>query len=777
MPSKKTNTKKSNKTSKNLDTSSVKNLVIVESPAKSKTIQKILGANFEVKASFWHIVDLSKKKMGIDIDNNFMPNYEVSLSKKKVLRELQQHARKADVVRIATDEDREWEAIGRHILQELKLPVDTTPRIVFHEITPSAIKHAVANPRYINLDLVNAQQARRILDRIVWFELSPILRRKIKTWLSAGRVQSVAVKLIVERERETQKFTPTSTFKITAECLHKNGNFIADYKGIVKTSKEAHNILETIANKNFIVKELETKPGTKSPTAPFTTSTLQQEASRKIAYSVSRTMSIAQKLYEAGHITYMRTDSINISKTAIAQAAKVISENYGKEYSQVRVFKTKKKGAQEAHECIRPTHFERKSAGSTPEERKLYDLIWKRAIASQMANAKVENTTITLDVPDSKHTFVAKWQIITFDGFLKVYLESHDENHDDEQDSGILPKLKKGEDISYKQINAIQKYSRHPARYTEASLVKKLEEEGIGRPSTYAPTIATIQKREYVTKSNLEGESKPYTILTLQKNKITSKEKKVIYGADKNKLIPTDIGLVVNDFLLEYFPNILDYGFTADIEEKFDQIAHGKLEWTKMLKKFYDPFHTDVLQTAEKAPKSKGERELGIDPVSKKPVIAKIGRYGPMIQIGSHDDEEKPKFAALRNASLENVTLEQALEMFKLPRSLGDYQDHNITVSIGRFGPYIKRNDLFASIKSEDDAYTISRDKAIEYIEEKREKQKANTLKERNHDGKHILITKGRRGPYVKINGKSYKLPKKIDLDNITPIELLKLIW
>ncbi|MFA5748072.1 MAG: type I DNA topoisomerase [Candidatus Absconditabacterales bacterium] len=748
------------------------NLVIVESPAKSQTIKKFLGEGFEVKASFGHVVDLPKKQLGIDVNNNFKPQYEVSPDKTKVVSELKSLAKKVDKVWIATDEDREGEAIGWHIVNQLGLDPKTTSRIVFHEITESAINHAVQNPRTIDMKLVDAQQARRVLDRLVGFELSPILRRKIKTGLSAGRVQSVAVRLIVQREREIQKFTSDSFFKVIGNFIgNARKEFKAELSKDLKDKDESENFLNEAKDSEFTISKIEVKPGKKTPSAPFTTSTLQQEASRKLGFSVARTMQIAQKLYEAGLITYMRTDSVNLSTTALDGAKKEITKLYGEKYSNPTNYITKSKGSQEAHECIRPTHMENSSAGGDVTEKKLYELIRKRTIASQMAPAIVEKTKATIDISKSKLKFIANGEVIKFDGFLKVYFESNDEDDEDnkamptDRQEGILPNLKEGEKLNYTQILATQRFKNHPPRYTEASLVKKLEELGIGRPSTYAPTISTVQKRGYVVKEDRIGELRKYQELILKSGTISASEKSQNTGAEKQKLFPTDIGMVVNDFLVENFKDVLDYNFTAKIEEEFDEIAEGKLQWNKMIKDFYGPFHKDVANTMEFAERASGERELGIDPNTGKKIIARIGKFGPMVQLGITDKEsdEKPKFASIpAGKSIENITLEEALMAFSLPRTLGDYDGEKVTASTGRFGPYVKYKNTFVSIRPDTglDPFSIGLDQAILLIQQKLKSDQEKNINNFDHEGKKIEVLNGRYGAYIKYAGNNYRIPK-----------------
>ena len=740
-----------------------KNLVIVESPAKSQTIKKFLGPDFEVKASYGHTVDLPTKGMGIDIENSFKPDYVVSPDKRKVLSELKRLSESAEKTWIATDEDREGEAIGWHIANQLKLDVKTTPRIVFHEITKTAIENAVKNPRTIDMHLVDAQQARRVLDRLVGFELSPVLWRKIKTWLSAGRVQSVAVKLIVEREREIQAFEADSFFKVVAQFLtNEKKNLTAELSKQLKNEAETTKFLESLSGATYKVSDIEVKPGKKSPSAPFTTSTLQQEASRKLGFSVARTMQVAQKLYEAGHITYMRTDAVNLSDFAIQAAKTQIISEYGENYSKPTHYATKAKGAQEAHECIRPTHMENHIAGADPSEKKLYQLIWKRTIASQMAPAELEKTKATIQISTTdKFKFVASGEVLKFDGFLKVYMESSDTEEDDEEIKGMLPLLKVGENLEENGILATEKFKQHPPRYTEASLVKKLEEQGIGRPSTYAPTISTIQKRGYVVKEDRPGRTRNYLELSLLDGKITRTEREQITGAEKQKMFPTDIGMIVTDFLDQNFADIMDYGFTANVEQEFDEIAEGKLQRVQMMEKFYGPFHAQVVETTGKE-RVNTERALGQHPSNGKPVIARMGRYGPMIQIGEPDDPEK-KFASLpAGKTIETITLEEALQAFALPRSLGKREGEEVSASTGRFGPYVKYKSLFVSIKRDSglDPFSITLEEAIPMIQEKMEAEKNKYINEFDYEKEKIQVLNGPYGPYIKYAKKNYKIPK-----------------
>lgn len=756
-----------------------KNLVIVESPAKAKTIEGFLGKEFLVKSSFGHVRDLSKTKLGVDIENNFAPVYEISDDKKSVITELKKLSKAAEVVWLATDEDREGEAISWHLAESLKLDEKKYKRIVFHEITKNAIQNAIDKPRGIDNNLVNAQQARRVLDRLVGFELSPLLWKKVKPSLSAGRVQSVAVRLIVEREKEIQDFKTSNSYRVTAlfEVLH-NGQPVlvkAELPQRFKNKKEAIEFLEKCKGAKFSVDDVETKPSKKSPAAPFTTSTLQQEASRKLGFSVSRTMTVAQKLYESGKITYMRTDSVNLSDTAIAMAKELIEKNFGREYLKVRKYATKSKGAQEAHEAIRPTYMNNMQAGADDSERKLYELIWKRTLASQMSDALLEKTNVTIAISTTQEKFTATGEVLKFEGFLKVYLESTDDE-DEEANEGILPPLKVNQPLTMKEVVAQERFSKHPPRYTEASLVKKLEELGIGRPSTYAPTISVIQKREYVVKESREGEKRSYDYLLLKNDKVEESRKTEITGAEKNKMFPTDIGVVVNSFLMEYFRDIMDYNFTADVEKEFDEIAQGLKEWTKVIKEFYSPFHNKIEDTLQHAEKFSGERILGKDPKTGKDVIARIGRFGPMVQIGQADEEEKPQFAGLRkDQSLETITLEEALDLFKLPRTIGQYEGKDMVAAVGRFGPYIRHDGKFYSLPKTDDPLTVEADRAKEVIEEKRESDRQKIIREFSEND-DIKILKGRWGAYLAAGGKNYRLPKGKDPQDFTLEDCLNII-
>ncbi len=739
-----------------------KNLVIVESPAKAKTIEGFLGKDFTVKSSFGHIRDLPGKDISIDIENNFQPKYIISSDKKKIVTELKKLAKGAEMVWLATDEDREGEAISWHLVEALGLNEKQTKRIVFHEITKTAITRAIENPRTIDKNLVDAQQARRVLDRLVGYELSPVLWKKVKPSLSAGRVQSVTVRLLVEREREIKNFEVTDFYKVVGVFKAANGpSFKAEVSQRFKSEEEASQFLEKCSLSQFKVGDVVQKPSQKSPAAPFTTSTLQQEASRKLGFSVAQTMMVAQRLYEAGKITYMRTDSVNLSQLAIDASQAYISKEFGSEFSKPRNYATKSKGAQEAHEAIRPTEMALPSLKDSTQEGRLYELIWKRTIASQMANAKLERTTLSIEVSEAENNFTAKGEIITFEGFLKVYLESTDDESDEEQE-GLLPKVVKGDELIYDLITATQRFTKAPARYQEASLVRKLEELGIGRPSTYAPTISTIQKRGYVVKESREGEKRNYIQLSLENGHQEKNTLTETTGAEKNKLFPTDIGMVVTDFLSEHFDNIMDYGFTADVEKQFDDIAEGLKDWTKMIESFYNPFHTSIEDTLENAERAKGERKLGIDPKSGRPVLVRIGRYGPMVQIGEVEDEEKPQFASLlKDQSIESISLEEALELFKLPRKVGEYEGKEIQAAIGRFGPYLRWNSLFVSLKKDegDDPMTVQLDRAIELIEIKKEQEKNKYIKVFEED-KNVQVLNGRYGPYIKFGKKNIKIPK-----------------
>jgi DNA topoisomerase-1 len=751
-----------------------KNLLIVESPAKAKTIEGYLGKDFLVKSSYGHIRDLVKGDMGIDIANNFSQTYEVPADKRQVVAELKKLAKEAEMVWLASDEDREGEAISWHLFETLGLKEAKTKRIVFHEITKPAILKAIETPRTIDYNLVHAQQARRVLDRLVGFELSPVLWKKIKPSLSAGRVQSVAVRLIVERE--VNKFNAVAAYKISAQFLTGKGKELvkAELPHRFEKEADAEKFVYDCVEATFAVDSLETKPAKRNPAAPFTTSTLQQEASRKLGYSVSRTMQIAQRLYESGRITYMRTDSVNLSETALQAAAAEINSAWGEKYHHLRVYKTKSAGAQEAHEAIRPTYFSHHTVPGDSSEQRLYELIWKRAIASQMSEALFEKTTAQISISKRSERLIAEGEVLKFDGFLKVYLESSDDDDvDDAEKAGMLPPLAKGQELYVKELNATQRFSRPPARYTEASLVKKLEELGIGRPSTYAPTISTIQNRGYVVKEERDGKQRSFTAITLSNGEVSKQIKTEITGAEKGKLFPTDIGEVVNDFLVEHFKGIVDFNFTANVEKEFDEIAQGLQEWTKMLHSFYTPFHIEVESTLENADRANGERLLGIDPVSGKNVYAKVGKFGPLVQIGQNDDDEKPKYASLaKSQSVGTVTLEDALEQFKLPFQLEDYDGKEVSVGVGRFGPYVKWGEAYISVPKNEDPLTIDRDRAIELIEEKV------TADAPIAQFQDLPVTKGtgRFGPFIKWNDLFINVPKAYDFENLKASDIDELI-
>ena len=744
-----------------------KNLLIVESPAKAKTIEKILGEDFEVKSCYGHIRDLEKEEMGIDVNNNYKPRYIVPEEKQKVVKDLKAVAKKSDEIWLATDEDREGEAISWHLCEVLGLDPKTTKRIVFHEITKPAILLAVKSPRTVDMNLVNAQQARRILDRIVGFELSPVLWRKIsvRNNLSAGRVQSVAVRLIAEREREINAFTPISTFRIEAwfeakDTAKRSVTFKAEGNKFSQ-AVDAEAFLKSCIGAIYKVRDIQVKPAKKSPAAPFTTSTLQQEASRKLGYSVSRTMLLAQKLYETGNITYMRTDSVNLSETAMQDITQKIKSQFGANFVQVRKYKNKNESAQEAHEAIRPTDMERLTVPDA-DCRRLYELIWKRTMASQMADAELEKTIAKINISTNNEDLTAQGEVLKFEGFLKVYREDHDEEDVTEEESAesMLPPLRVGQLLDFREMKATERFSRPAPRFTEASLVKKLEELGIGRPSTYAPTISTILKRGYVEKRDKEGVKRSFRILKLKNDSITSETGEENTGAEKSKLFPTDLGLVVTDFLKQYFDDIMDYGFTARIEEEFDEVAQGRMKWNKMIDDFYNPFKKDVEKTIETAQRVSGERELGTDAVSGKPVIARMGRYGPMVQMGSQDDEEKPKFAKLKpNQSIETISLDEAMDLFRLPRNLGQFEDKDVSVSIGRFGPYLAHDGKFYSLAKEYDPYNISLEESIPLIVEKRAAKEQRTIKV--FEKEKIQVLRGPYGPYVKQGLRNYKLSKE----------------
>ena len=741
------------------------NLVIVESPAKAKKIEEFLGKDYKVMSSYGHIRDLKKKELSIN-EQTMEPDYEIPDEKKKLVTELKATAKKAKKIWLASDEDREGEAISWHLCEVLGLDEEKTSRIVFHEITKPAILDAIQHPRHLDMNLVNAQQARRVLDRLVGFKLSPVLWRKVKPALSAGRVQSVAVRLIVEREREIQKFKSESYYRVSAifALINENGNATevkAELDKRFKTHEEVEAFLEKCKDAKFTVEAVNKKPLKRTPAPPFTTSTLQQEAARKLGFTVSQTMMIAQKLYESGRITYMRTDSVNLSTLCTNASKDEIIKVYGSEYSQPRAYHTHSKGAQEAHEAIRPTYMNETSIDGTSQEKRLYELIWKRTIASQMADAQIEKTTINIHIDNAEEKFVANGEVITFDGFIKVYRESTDDEDGTEDATHILPAMKEGDELQRREITATEKFSAAPLRYTEASLVKKLEDLGIGRPSTYAPTISTIQQREYVQKGDKKGVERSYTIDSLKGIKVTQKVKKEIAGNEKGKLLPTDIGIVVNDFLMENFPGIMDYNFTANVEQKFDDIAEGKTEWNKWMKTFDKDFEPEVSKVMNARSEHKaGERELGTDPKTGKPVFVKIGRFGPVAQIGSAEDKDKPLFAQLpSNLSIETITLEEALELFKLPRELGEFEGTKVSVGTGRFGPYVQHNRKYVSIPKGEDPMTITLNRAIELIQEKRETEQKRHLKSFAEDEKLELLN-GKYGPYIAYNGKNYRLPK-----------------
>ncbi len=741
------------------------NLVIVESPAKAKKIEEFLGKDYKVMSSYGHIRDLKKKELSIN-EQTMEPDYEIPDEKKKLVTELKATAKKAKKIWLASDEDREGEAISWHLCEVLGLDEEKTSRIVFHEITKPAILDAIQHPRHLDMNLVNAQQARRVLDRLVGFKLSPVLWRKVKPALSAGRVQSVAVRLIVEREREIQKFKSESYYRVSAifALINENGNATevkAELDKRFKTHEEVEAFLEKCKDAKFTVEAVNKKPLKRTPAPPFTTSTLQQEAARKLGFTVSQTMMIAQKLYESGRITYMRTDSVNLSTLCTNASKDEIIKVYGSEYSQPRAYHTHSKGAQEAHEAIRPTYMNETSIDGTSQEKRLYELIWKRTIASQMADAQIEKTTINIHIDNAEEKFVANGEVITFDGFIKVYRESTDDEDGTEDATHILPAMKEGDELQRREITATEKFSAAPLRYTEASLVKKLEDLGIGRPSTYAPTISTIQQREYVQKGDKKGVERSYTIDSLKGIKVTQKVKKEIAGNEKGKLLPTDIGIVVNDFLMENFPGIMDYNFTANVEQKFDDIAEGKTEWNKWMKTFDKDFEPEVSKVMNARSEHKaGERELGTDPKTGKPVFVKIGRFGPVAQIGSAEDKDKPLFAQLpSNLSIETITQEEALELFKLPRELGEFEGTKVSVGTGRFGPYVQHNRKYASIPKGEDPMTITLNRAIELIQEKRETEQKRHLKSFAEDEKLELLN-GKYGPYIAYDGKNYRLPK-----------------
>ena len=751
-----------------------KNLVIVESPAKAKTIEKFLGKDFKVESSFGHIADLPSKELGVDVENDFTPKYIVDKDKQALVKKLKALADKAETIWLASDEDREGEAISWHLAEELGLDKKKTKRIVFNSVTKAAIQKAIENPREINYNLVNAQQARRVLDRLVGYQLSPVLWKKIKPGLSAGRVQSVAVRLIVERERDIEGFEPQATFKVAAEFQTEEGSvFSAKLNKTFDTEKAAKAFLEKNISAEFSVSKLDKKPAKKSPSAPFTTSTLQQEASRKLYFSVGRTMQVAQRLYEAGLITYMRTDSVNLSNEALTAAKEAIVENYGEKYSHTRNFTGKSKGAQEAHEAIRPTEMTNQSPSLERDQSKLYDLIWKRTVASQMSDAQLERTNVKIKANKHKEEFTANGEVIKFDGFLKVYMEGVDDEDVAEEQEGMLPAMKEGESLQNNFITATERFTRPPYRFTEASLVKKLEELGIGRPSTYAPTISTILNRGYVEKGTIEGAERKYQQLILESNKIQEKNLTENVGSDKGKMVPTDIGMIVTDFLVTNFANILDYNFTAQVEEDFDEIASGDEDWKKMMKNFYKDFHPNVVDVEENADRASGERILGKDPKSGKQVSVRLGRFGPMVQVGTVDDEEKPTFASLLpEQSLNTISFEEAMELFKLPRKLGVYEGEEVLANVGRFGPYVKFGEKFISMDKGESAFEIEMDRAIELIVAK---QKADAPIA-TYEEKEVTKGTGRFGPFIKWNGMFINVNKKYDYDNLSNDDIIELI-
>ncbi|MDR2026843.1 MAG: type I DNA topoisomerase [Prevotellaceae bacterium] len=756
------------------------NLVIVESPAKAKTIEKFLGDKYLVKSSYGHIRDLVKKGLGVDIANRYKPEYVISDDKHGVVKELKQFSKEAKFVWLASDEDREGEAIAWHLQETLGLDKNKTRRIVFHEITKNAIQNAIKNPRDIDINLVDAQQARRVLDRLVGFEVSPILWKKVKPSLSAGRVQSVAVRLIVEREREIIGFNPESYYRVSAifnpDSPDSKFSLKSELNVKFKTLKETEDFLNHCKSAEFSISGIEKKPAKKSPSPPFTTSTLQQEASRKFGFSVGQTMTIAQHLYEAGKITYMRTDSTNLSTLAIEAAKNTITSLYGATYSKTRQYKTKSKGAQEAHEAIRPTELENATVSGTAQEKKLYELIWKRTIASQMSDASLERTVVTISISNSNYKFQAVGEVLLFDGFLKVYIESSDDETEDDNSKDLIPPLKENQKLIYNGIEATERFTQHPARYSEASLVKKMEELGIGRPSTYAPTISTIIRRGYVTKEDRPGEQREYLKISLKKGVIKKDKKQETAGTEKSKLFPSDIGMLVNDFLMENFNNVIDYNFTANVEEQFDEIASGELEWTKMIDKFYKPFHEDVEKSKDISRPTASERVLGTDPKTGKPVSVRIARFGPVAQLGVADEEQpanKPVYASLKKGQLiESISLEEALKLFDLPRNIGQYEGEDLVVGVGKFGPYVRFGKTFVSLGKNDDPYIVTKERAIELIEEKRLKEKEKTIK----DFGDIKVLNGRFGPYIFYKGNNYKLPKDENKDALTKEKCEELI-
>jgi DNA topoisomerase-1 len=750
-----------------------KNLVIVESPAKAKTIEKFLGKDFLVKSSFGHVMDLSKKDLGVDIENGFIPQYKVSPDKKTIVSELKKLASKAEAIWLATDEDREGEAISWHLVNALGLDENKVKRIVFHEITKTAITEAIEAPRNIDKNLVNAQTARRVLDRLVGYELSPLLWKKVKPGLSAGRVQSVSVRLIVEREEEIKNFESTSSFRVTAKFYLKDQDdktlLSAELPKRFNSREEAEAFLKTCIDAGFSIKDIETKPAKKSPAPPFTTSTLQQEASRKLNFPVAYTMRIAQQLYEAGLITYMRTDSVNLSNMALAVASETITKNWGEDYVKIRKYRTKSKGAQEAHEAIRPTFISNETVNADKPGKKLYDLIWKRTVASQMADAKLEKTNVSIDISTSPEKFIARGEVVKFDGFLKVYTESTDDNNKNGNGNGTtLPPVNKGDTLISESILATQRFTQHPLRYTEASLVKKMEELGIGRPSTYAPTISTIQKREYIKKNDKPAIERKFIQLSLAGGIIEEKTATEKVGGDKGKLIPTDLGAVVNSFLMQFFQDILEYNFTAGVEKEFDNIANGQRAWNEMLEEFYGPFHDKVVDTQEKANKFSGEKLLGQDPETGKNVFVKIGRFGPMVQLGDTSSEEKPRFAGLqKDQSIDDISLEDALALFSFPKTIGEYEGSEMIVALGRYGPYIKHNNAFFALEKTDDPANVSHQRAVEIIEAKRQEERNRIICE-YEENKEVKVLRGRYGPYISIGKKNFKIPKDRDPESLS---------
>jgi DNA topoisomerase-1 len=750
-----------------------KNLVIVESPAKAKTIEKFLGKDFLVKSSFGHVMDLSKKDLGVDIENGFIPQYKVSPDKKTIVSELKKLASKAEAIWLATDEDREGEAISWHLVNALGLDENKVKRIVFHEITKTAITEAIEAPRNIDKNLVNAQTARRVLDRLVGYELSPLLWKKVKPGLSAGRVQSVSVRLIVEREEEIKNFESTSSFRVTAKFYLKDQDdktlLSAELPKRFNSREEAEAFLKTCIDAGFSIKDIETKPAKKSPAPPFTTSTLQQEASRKLNFPVAYTMRIAQQLYEAGLITYMRTDSVNLSNMALAVASETITKNWGEDYVKIRKYRTKSKGAQEAHEAIRPTFISNETVNADKPGKKLYDLIWKRTVASQMADAKLEKTNVSIDISTSPEKFIARGEVVKFDGFLKVYTESTDDNNKNGNGNGTtLPPVNKGDTLIPESILATQRFTQHPLRYTEASLVKKMEELGIGRPSTYAPTISTIQKREYIKKNDKPAIERKFIQLSLAGGIIEEKTATEKVGGDKGKLIPTDLGAVVNSFLMQFFQDILEYNFTAGVEKEFDNIANGQRAWNEMLEEFYGPFHDKVVDTQEKANKFSGEKLLGQDPETGKNVFVKIGRFGPMVQLGDTSSEEKPRFAGLqKDQSIDDISLEDALALFSFPKTIGEYEGSEMIVALGRYGPYIKHNNAFFALEKTDDPANVSHQRAVEIIEAKRQEERNRIICE-YEENKEVKVLRGRYGPYISIGKKNFKIPKDRDPESLS---------